>query len=238
MKTNREAFTRLELLFVLLAVATIALPAISLLASNKTDTQRVVCFTNLRQIGHGSQAWASDHGDRFPWAVPANDGGGLSHPLSGNVWFEFALMSNYLHSPKLLVCPANLQTPQIADNWSSQPGGLLNVQYRNNALSYFIALHSQPYSGQSILLGDWNIQASSVSVCSLLPNGVTCPQLTPGDSVVKWTNAIHGVAGHLLFADGSVRFSDTSDLQKAVRNDGDDDNGSGVHILSKVKGRI
>jgi len=233
MKTYTKGFTRLELLFVLLAIAIVAFPAVSLLASNKPGSQRAVCFNNLRQIGRGFLMWASDHGDRFPFATEWQAGGALGHPLAGNTWFQFNLISAYLDSPRFLVCPADLETSKVADSWGAQPNGFLNAEYRNNALSYFIALHGQPYSGRSILSGDRNIQASGLSSCSLLPGGELCQQLTPGDSTVQWTNAIHGAVGHLLFADGSIHFVNSSNLQKAVRNDEDDDNGSGVHLLSK-----
>jgi len=234
MKTCTKGFTRPELVFVLLGLTLVALPAVSLLAGNKTDSQRAVCFNNLRQIGRGAQMWASDHADLFPWRFPVSiDGGVINQNLSAAAWYRFDILSNHLDSPKILVCPADSETPRIADNWTSAPGGLLNAAYRNAALSYFIGLHAQPYNGQSILSGDRNIRASGISSCSLLPGGAACPQLSPFDSNVKWTNAIHGLAGHLLFVDGSVRISNSSDLQRAIREDGDDDNGSGVHLLGK-----
>jgi len=71
MKKTDLAFTRIELLFCLLGAALLVLPAISLLASNKSESQRVICFNNLRQIGRAFQQWANDHNEKFPWQVPS-----------------------------------------------------------------------------------------------------------------------------------------------------------------------
>src|SRR4051794_31545831 len=101
MKINNHAFTRIELFFCAAAITLILIPALSVLASNKSDSQRIVCLNNLRQIGRAFQVWASDNGNANPWRVPPPDGT-KGHPLLGNLWYQFAVISNQLGSPKLL----------------------------------------------------------------------------------------------------------------------------------------
>jgi hypothetical protein len=233
MKTCTKGFTRLELLFALVGLALVALPAVSLLAMNKTESQRIVCSNNLRQIGRGLQMWASDHGDRFPWRTPVAEGGIQGHTLAANLWFQFAWISNYLASPSILACPADPYTGRIADNWGYQPGGLVYAGYQNNSVSYFVGLHAQTYSGQSLLCGDPDMNVSGRNqTCSVLTQPV-CRSLSRNDSTVGWTNLIHFAAGNLLLADDSVHLTSSRELRAAVQQAANDDNGSGIHLLSK-----
>jgi len=232
MKKTDLAFTRIELLFCVLGAALVVVPAISLLASNKSESQRIVCFNNLRQIGRGFRVWANEHDDRFPWRVPSQtEGGTYQNSLGGNVWFQFLWVSNQIGSPKVLVCPADTSTLKMAITWGFTLDGFAYANFRNNALSYIIALHAVPDSGTSLLSADENIAASARNMaCSLLPSPV-CVQLSPFDMNVRWTNAIHGTSGHLLFGDGSVQFTTSAELRLAVP--ADSDNGSGVHYLRR-----
>src|SRR5437764_646909 len=97
MKNRDQAFARIELLFCVLGVGLLLIPAISLLASNKPESERIVCFNNLRQIGRAFNIWANDHGERYPWRVDwSEEGGTFHHPLGANVWFQFDAISNQL----------------------------------------------------------------------------------------------------------------------------------------------
>src|SRR2546423_14524517 len=110
MKKTDLAFTRIELLFCMLGVAVIVLPAVSLLASNKSESQRAVCFNNLRQIGRAFHVWGSDYQDQMPWQVPYGSAGGTLYGpggLPGNAFWHYSWISNQLGSPKILVCPAD-----------------------------------------------------------------------------------------------------------------------------------
>jgi hypothetical protein len=231
MKTNDHAFTRIELLFCAAAVALVLIPALSVLASDKSESQRIVCFNNLRQIGRAFQLWASDHGNANPWVVEPPAGGTRYDPLGGNLWYQYLMVSNQLGSPKLLVCPSDTATKKVADNWSNlPPGGFLTVPYRNRAVSYIISLHSLPFAGQALLCADRNLRPSGSSTCSFLPGGIGVPQLILGDPQVQWTNSIHGEAGHLLFGDGSVRFVNSSELRSVI--DPARTDGGWLHYLS------
>ncbi len=151
----------------------------------------------------------------LPWQVPPADGGTDGHPLGANLWFQFTTISNQLGTPRTLVCPANPLTTKAAKTWGNEPGGgFLSPVYRNNAVSYFIALHAEPASGTSLLSGDPNIRGSGLSTCSYVPVGGVAIVFSSQD--VQWTNAIHGTSGHLLFGDGSVQFTSSAELRSVV----------------------
>ena len=218
MKKTDLAFTRIELLFCFLGTTLVTIPAVSLLASNKSESQRIVCFNNLRQIGRGFQSWTSEHGDQFPFWVQSPEGTQNTPNLAlmNSAWFHFSAVSNYLASPKVLVCPADKEAPLLADNWGFGPnGGLLNAHFRGNAMSYSIYFHAFPLAPKSILSSDRNIRASVANVgCST--GASQCTALIRDDANVKWTNDVHGVFGHLLYSDGSVAFTSTAEFQSTI----------------------
>jgi len=230
MKKTDLAFTRIELLFCLLGATLVTIPALSLLASNKSESQRVICFNNLRQIGRGFLGWANEHNDAFPWYVPSQEGGTRGLSFGPNAWIQFLWASNHIDSPKVLVCPADENTSRIADNWGVQPGGLPFSGYQNAAISYFIGLHAVPNSSASLLSGDRNIWPSARNVACSLMNAPVASALQSNDPNVRWTNAIQGTFGHLLFGDGSVRFTSSEDLRSVTQIV--PDNGS-THYLGK-----
>jgi hypothetical protein len=234
MKTSDRAFSRADLLFCLFALTLLFALAASLFASNKTESQRIVCGNNLRQIGRAFHVWGNDHDDLLPWQAPRSstgDGGTIGNPnaaLMNNAWFHYSWISNQLGSPKILVCPSDPQK-RIATNWGNAPGGFLNVINRANSISYPIFLHAQALTAASLLSGDRNFRVDiRFTPCSygvsqafgLVPHGIGA-----------WTNSsqsyanglYHGVVGHLLFMDGSTRFTTSAEFQEAISAPGQGD---------------
>jgi len=126
-------------------------------------------------------------------------------------------------------CSARSQK-HAATRWDLSPGGFLSAAYRNNALSYPPLLHALANSPVSLLSGDRNFRVDQFgSSCTYVPSGVCFSLLNGGNTA--WTNAVHGFAGHLLFTDGAVQFTTSSDLRRAVSPVGQDDNGTSVHGL-------
>jgi len=236
MKNRNHGFTRLELVFAVLGFALVGLPAISLLGSSQSESQRAVCFNNLRRIGRAFHVWSADHGNLFPWGVEwGPDGGSYEQPggLKANAWYQFTWISNQLGSPKFLVCPADAGASKVARTWgtSAADGGFLQASYQGHALSYFIGLHSLPSSGASLLSGDRNFKASIAGLSCPFAGGGVASGLLPNDPSVQWTNAVHGTVGNLLFGDGSVQFSDSAGLQEIVRNSGGNNITPSIHFL-------
>ena len=234
MKKRSRGFTRLELLFVILGLGLLTLSAVSLIASNQSESQRIGCFSNLRQIGRAFQSWANDHGDRFPWVVPVAEGGTYGNHSGLLVWLQFTEVSNYLASPRVLKCPAFTISSISADTWDNSPQtGLFSVNFRNNALSYMLGLHASPTWGGSILSGDANFLGAQPNVpCSILPfSGNAANALSAHSPTLDWANSIHVKAGNLLLSDGSVVFCESNGLRTIVQRN-DTENNSGVHYIS------
>jgi len=214
---SRQAFSRLELLVVLFTLALLAAVALPVLAGTRPRADRITCLNNLRQIGKAFNSWASDHDDRNPWFVLLSEGGNVDYPL-GSVraepWFQFSSISNELSSPKLLTDPADSISPhRIATSWDNNPnGGLLNAGYRNDAVSYFLNVHSFYEIPRSLFVGDRNLgHGPSPELCGFV--GGYAWLLRPTD---RWINSIHGEAGNLVRTDGQVEQLTNRDLPSAL----------------------
>ena len=124
--------TLIELLVVVVIVAVLLALLLTALAPAKVKSSKINCFSKLKQITLGFRIWSNDNGDRFPWAVPASEGGTLEYATTTQIFCHFLVASNELSSPKILTCNSDLEHAKTAD-WS-----LLN----NSTLSYFIGLES------------------------------------------------------------------------------------------------
>jgi len=151
---------------------------------------------------------------------------------AGNAWYELFQVSDELVSPRVLACPSDTAT-RVARDFSRDPGGgFLHFNYRANALSYFVALDTDPNLPLFWLSGDRNLTVNGTSAgCSSGVNNaaqITAFFSNPEAATVAWTNSIHRGQGNLLFADGSVLGVSTLGLRKSTVYG--DDNGS-IHLL-------
>jgi len=224
---SRRGFTRPELVMVLATLALLAGIVVPVLASSKIRGEQAMCFNNLRRIGHAFHLWASDHDDRNPWVTPVSEGGTYwsANPLKANAYFQMGMVSNELATPQVFVCPSD----QVAGaprrmatdfSYTNANGGFFVPGFRNAALSYIVGLHSFPGASRAILSGDRNIRwdaldqicASGISLCAMA--GVGRGGEVP---TVRWTNAIHGETGNLLFNDGRVDQLSITGLRQASK---------------------
>ena len=234
MRRTSQAFTRIELVAVLAALALLGLVALPLLAATRADSERAGCFNNLRQLGRGVLLWGNDHDDRPPWRTFVSQGGtqpdtGLKAAL---VWTELITLSNQLITPRVLACPSDPGV-KIASSWGGAAGGLASTGFRNNAISYFVSYHSLPHLPRSVVTGDRDFTPSSFSTvsCSYGPNNASAVQ-SFGGFPTGWTNALHSSAGHLLFMDGSVSFVNSARLANIlVGTEAQNDNAS-IHFVN------
>ena len=71
------------------------------------------CANQIQQIRLAFRFWEAEHGDRFPCNVSTNAGGTMelcapdSDGLDKNGFLQFRVLSNYLKSPQILICPAD-----------------------------------------------------------------------------------------------------------------------------------
>ena len=159
-----RAFTRLELVALVAALALLALVVVPVLGEGKAKSQVAVCVNNLRLIGRAILTWDAEHGDTDPWRWPRPPEIQASG-IFNNAWYEYVLMSNELATARILVCPSDTRRP--ARDFSFSPdGGFLNAAYRNQSVSYFLGLDSHVSAPDSILAGDRNLIAQGYGACS------------------------------------------------------------------------
>ncbi len=192
-----DAFTRRELLAVILVTAVAAMVLFSALARQRQRALRLRCINNLAQVGVAFQTWALDNGDRFPMAVEAEHGGSLEAAAPGEAFRYFQVMSNELLTPKPLICPADVRVPAT----DFGPG------LSNTNLSYFVGIDAVGTDPQMFLSGDRNLTNGTA-----LQNGIL--QLTPSRPA-GWTHELHNRIGNLGLADGSVQQFTTARLGTA-----------------------
>jgi hypothetical protein len=113
--------------------------------------------------------------------------GTLELATSPQVFRHFAIMSNELNNPKILVCPADSKRKAARDF----------ARLSNTNLSYFIGLDADESDPQRLLSGDRNIIGGTLS------NGFL--RLLATNSVVGWTRELHNNVGNVGLSDGSVQ---------------------------------
>ena len=245
----KAGFTLIELLVVIAVIAILAGMLLPTLALAKEKARMVACKNNLKQIALAWTMWVHDHEQNtFPFHVravqfPLGSGqysasaGTTGHPLADNPWLHFSWISNQLAVPKVLACPSDRKR-RVAFTWGTEDGGLLNANYLNKSISYFVgtdaALNIQyDKSQQHILVGDHNLRVD-------VNGGLNCPSgignaaginlPIPAATAVGWTNGVHRRVGNIALVDTSVHAETRRSLLRTITIG--DNNGSRVmHLL-------
>ncbi len=183
-----RAFTLKELLAVVFCLTVLfGLWLPGYLKKLKARSSPVSCANQLMQIGLAFRTFAVDNDGHFPMEVSATNGGTLQLTASGQAYVHFAVLSNELNAPKVLLCPEDTKR-RYATNFS--------VEITDNNLSYFINVDAKGGNGSSLLSGDRNITNSPVA-------GTRTVQLV-GGTAIGWNREVHKYEGHTLLGDGSV----------------------------------
>jgi prepilin-type N-terminal cleavage/methylation domain-containing protein len=123
-----KAFTLIELLTVIAVIAILAALLLPALGLAKERGQRVVCLSNLRQIGIAVHGYASDNDGKIPYGpkAPPYTNPGDFYPSTGAatslislqsgapVGLGLMLQSYIARQPKVLFCPSNDQSQDAA----------------------------------------------------------------------------------------------------------------------------
>jgi prepilin-type processing-associated H-X9-DG protein len=121
-----QAFTLTELLVVVGTLAVLALLLVPALAGTKTDSWRLQCQNNLKQLQVGFSLFAQDHNDMFPPAGWSSAGVGPSYQIAWDCWINRYIGGNLpdqdldqgvvvtAQGPPVEVCPADT-FPKV--NW-------------------------------------------------------------------------------------------------------------------------
>ncbi len=190
--TGMEVLVSIVVLFVLASLAI----AISNSHQRHDWRSKLTCEINLRQVGVEFRSWEIDYNDKYPMQVSVTNGGAMELAATGNVTAVFQVMSNELGTPKIVVCPQDMDR-DFAVNFTTD--------FNNSRVSYFVNADGDADNPQTLLCGDSNFEVTSVRVKSgLLRLSSSAPP--------SWTAARHGFSGYLLFGDGSVQRMNNADL--------------------------
>lgn len=145
-----------------------------------------------------------DHGDKYPMQVSVTNGGTMELIGSGNVFVNFLVMSNELHTPKILWCPFDEKR---------MPASSFTTNFSDANISYFVGVDAVDTSPQMFLAGDDNLTMDGEAVKRGL--------LTiPTNSQIGWTATRHKSAGNVALVDGSVQGFPASRLREAFNATG------------------
>jgi competence protein ComGC len=191
-----EALVVLAILCVLLALI---LPHLAIVHPRPRGSR---CFLNLKQTSLGALLWAQDGDQQFPWERPLSRTGTLELASSPQVFRHFAVMSNELVSPNILICPL--------DN-GREAGREFSVLSNQN-LSYFVNLASHfrtNLPAEEPLFGDRNLTGG------VLSNGTV--RILSSTNGLGWSQDLHQHFGNIALADGSVSSVSTQALHEMVQ---------------------
>jgi prepilin-type N-terminal cleavage/methylation domain-containing protein len=245
-----SAFTLTELMVVIAVVTLFAAMLLHSQASTKADALHINCARNLKQVGLAFHLWAANHNDQFPMAVDLNNGG--AKPVGGQMveslktYTVFLVMSNELITPKVVVCPADIDMRPPKKSFipagGTFPGNAAAAVFTNNtATSYFVGRDSSFLKPRMLLSGDRNIYGPITANTnygnsggpyyyysgSLVSMGTNSTELEG----VGWTDKLHAQQGNVTMSDGSVQQFNSYYLRQALRDSGDTTSSPGANTI-------
>ncbi len=116
-KQNSRCFTLIELLVVVAIIAVLVAILLPALQSAREHAKRVMCASNLHEIGVSANAYAIDNNDCFP--IVYNNSGSLQLLNTLNYYNTSVPWLKYLQNNKVFACP---NSPKITWYIPSGPG--------------------------------------------------------------------------------------------------------------------
>jgi competence protein ComGC len=210
-----SAFTLVELVAIICLSGVIMILVVPAFAKDYGKISRLRCGANLKNIGLAFHTFAINHGNRYPMNIPVAEGGSSEYTAviaAQSNWVHFAIMSNELVTPKILVCPTD-GAKTIATNFTFHMGAL-----KNRSISYIVGFSADETRSQVILSGDRNITNAipvrfDIDKSEIIKLG-TNHSVNVGAS---WNRDLHQNQGNILLAGGSVHFVNPTRLREQLR---------------------
>src|SRR6478736_1205926 len=193
-------FTTIDFILVIVALAGILLVILPTWArSRRGRVARVSCTSNLKQIGLAFRIWAGDNEDKFPAQVSITNGGAMEIAMQGSPYEVFLVMSNELNTPKILLCPDDLNQKRAAAvvfaGWNAPNSKTTVTSFpATNTLSYFVGLEADDTKPVTILSGD-----DHFSIAGAKPSRGLLSLST--NTSVEWRKERHPKQGNIALAD-------------------------------------
>lgn len=200
---TRKGFTLIELLVVIAIISILAAILFPAFSQAREGARRIVCVSNLRQIGMGLQMYAQDHTEMLPGQAAADVSDFAGNASGANV---LATLVPYVGSTQIFRCPS------ASPDSNNAPTSASDSNYMANGVVAGKSLSSLP-TPDSIVYIQENLRRTNYSYLRPMPTGTN--QFTQwhktNNGNEEYSN-IHLQGGVLLFGDGHVKWRKNSNM--------------------------